>query len=272
MTRFRALLVAPALLLLAAAPAWAGPALVTASQGVVTLDGAAAPAAPFLVPDGGRLELGADGVVVVLQGGRAQRHSGAGPVRLDQPDDGAAAASGALQGLLQHKVDTSRAGATRAGGAVTLVRPVPRSPLLQLSTVRWRCDQTCPDAAVELVPLGGGAALWTGSGAGSVDPGPLDLAAGAYELRIGADRFPLLVPDADRAAELTALLTAADAAAAALPADDRAGRASVAAAVRWQAGLFGDALAVLDDALAQGDDPLLASLLADYERALGLVP
>ncbi len=276
-------LLTPLLLLLAATAtdAHAAPGLVTACSGTVLLDGLAAPVVPFVVAEDARLELGADGEIVVLVGGVALRRATAGVVDLTSPTGDAAA--GALPGLLQRQVDTRHAGATKApldrqsrtsrsgatrAGAVELLRPVPGADLLGLSEVRWRCDAPCPDSSVHLRAALDGTDAWAGSGAGAVQLPGLDLSPGLWELTVGGDSFALRVPDDVRATELRAALEEADAAAATLPETDVVGRVGVRAAVRWQLGLPSDALAIVDAALRDATDAdraALQALLQGYE-------
>ncbi|MCB9777741.1 MAG: hypothetical protein H6742_04190 [Alphaproteobacteria bacterium] len=254
-------------------PAHAAPALVTAAEGDVKVDGKPAPPAPFLVQDGSSLVLGPGGAVVVLAGGNAKRIATAGAVDLAALHAAPSAQAPALAGLLSHQVDASQAGATRAGGPVVLTRPVAGSLVLSVDALAWRCPDGCDGLAVELAPFPAGDQVLSCTETPCAVPADA-LAPGTWAVQAhGRPVAAFKVAEPDQAAELQALVQAGDAAAEALPPDDPAGRASVQAAVRWRAGLPSDALQLLDRAVAaHPDDGALSRLRDAYEARAGLAP
>ena len=234
------------------------PALVTLAQGPVTLvsaeSSAPAPAAPFLVPPAGSLELGAGAHVVVLRQGGAVAVDG--PPHLDPASLHAAVAADAVGSALDKHTSLASVGAARAGGLV-VTRPVAGYPLLSLHQIRWRCD-ACGVQQVAVIDLHADAAIRTATGEGAVRYDGPALAPGTYAVRVGEVEAAFRVVPAG---EAEALLTAAHLDAIADPRD----RAAATAGTLLVAGYPTDALDTLD---AAG----LADLAQGYERALGLSP
>ncbi len=253
------------------------PMVVTTARGSVTLeiDGQETPlpSPPFLVAPGQVLSLREGAMVVVLFQGSATKVLG--PRRWRPEDisagvDGAASdAVGALNDLLTRRVDTSRAGASRAG--LRLERPVARTVLLRPRTIRWSCDD-CGEQQVQLYDVRADRVVWSATGASQVTYDGPDLEPGAYYLQIGGDPYTINVAPAEERQRVTRALEAARAAAAGLE-DDPAAAVSLSATVYLQAGMPSEALYLVDAALAEHpDDPALEGLRADYETRAGLTP
>lgn len=138
-------------LALAADPA---PAMVTTLSGNVTLiDGKSrtpAPAPPFILGGTQSLDLAAGAHVVMLRQGGA--FSVDGP-RMVDPSAFKAPSSGPdrVGDLLQKRTTLAAAGASRGEGPM-ITRPVPNTPTLAVTEVRWSCAD-CGEVEVRVVDL-----------------------------------------------------------------------------------------------------------------------
>jgi len=247
------------LLVAAALAAETSPAMVTLVKGPVTVvtagSASAAPAAPFLLPAGSTLQVGAGGRVVLLRQGGA--HAVDGPATVDPAGLRVqGSASDAVAGLLEKRTSLATAGASR-GGTLTVVRPVPQAPVLALGEIRWTC-QACGTQDVSLVDLRADSTLWTARGEGSVTYGGPALRPGTYVVRVGTTESALRVP---ARTEADALVAAAHLDAIADPTD----RAAALGGTYLLAGYPTDALAVLEGAG-------LTDLVLETERLAGLRP
>lgn len=255
------------------------PALVTTARGAVqVLAGDAAheaPTPPFVLEDGQKLKLADGALVVVLFEGHATQIEG--PASVDQGAFKAQASQpvegvDVLDEILGRHVSTAPAGASRGGGDVFLVRPVPGSALTALHTVTWRCA-ACGNEQVTVSNLLTGDKVWSGAAKGSIAYGGPPLGAGAYAVTLGGPDFAFTVIDDSRRTAATRAAEAARTAGAAMNNADEAARTSVEASVWLQAGLPTDALYVIDRArAAHPDDKGLETLQETFERRAGLPP
>jgi len=261
--------------LLPAPASAAGPALVTTVRGDVTLStGDIVPPAPCVVPAGQTLVLGEGGVVVFLFEGSAQRFEGPAevdPAALQVPHDVDPERVSALGTLLSRKSSTARPAASRGASQLVLQRPVSGLPLLQLQTVRWACDG-CGELEVRVEEAREEFLVWSARAEGQIDYDGPELAPGSYYLRVGGRDHVFHVPPDGNRDRIRAALEAARVAAEPL-ADDPAAALALSTAVLLHEGLLGDALYLVDEAVAASpDDPQLQALLDDYEVRAGLRP
>lgn len=262
--------------------AWAAPALVTTTRGTVQLvhegETKPAPAPPFILEDGASLSLGDDALVVVLfEGSATQLH---GPREVAQEDlktRHAAPATRAttLETLLSARTQTSRAGASRAGGSqMNLIRPVPGAQVVNIPYIAWRCD-SCPPTQVSVYDLRNDVDVWTGEGSSHVVYDGPPLSPGAYLLALGDREHAVTVVAAEDSERLARLVEAASQASDELVGvgADTAARTSIVAAVYLQSGFPSEALYTIDQALLQApDDEALQALRASFELRAGLQP
>ncbi len=262
--------------------AWAAPALVTTTRGSVVLvrqgESTPAPAPPFILEDGASLTLGDEALVVVLfEGSATQLH---GPREVGQDDlktreAAPATRTSTLETLLTARTQTSRAGASRAGGTqMHLTRPVPGAQVVAIPYIAWRCD-TCPTTQVSLYDLRNDVDVWTGEGTSLIAYDGPTLAPGAYLLALGDRDHAFTVVGAEDSQRLASLVEAASDASDELVGvgADIAARTSIVAAVYLQSGFPSEALYTIDQALIQHpDDPALQALRASFELRAGLQP
>lgn len=246
-----------ALLPVALAQPAAPPAMITLVSGPVTLVAGStrtpAPPAPFLLPAGQSLDIGAGGHVVLLRQGGA--HAVDGPRTLDPASLKAeGSVADAVGGLLDKRTSLASAGASR-GGTLTLTRPVPQAPVLALGEVRWTCPG-CGPQEVAIVDLREDGTLWTATGEGQVSYTGPRLAPGTYAVRVGGVETAFRVTPS----------TVADTAITAAHLDqipDARDRAAALGGTLFLAGYPTDALAVLESAG-------LTDLVQETERLAGL--
>lgn len=259
------------LLALAVAQA-ANPALVTTLRGAAELDSAAAPGAPFVLPEGQKLVLGAGAEAIVLYQGSATRLVGPASfdhAALDKVIAQPAAGAAAVDGLLARKSTDHRAAASRAGGP-TVLRPVPAGAVTALGEIRVRCA-SCDKLEITVHDAISGVDVWTTQAAvgaqreASVAYSGPALVPSTYFLQVNGVDVPFEVVAGDG---LRAAHEALGAAAAGL---SPAQAASVPAGAWWAAGLVGESLYALDAAVQKHPaDADLRALRADYERRAGI--
>ncbi len=253
------------ILLLAAA--LAGPAMVTAIKGEVSLGDEAAPPAPFLLAEDQTLQVAAGATVVVIYDGAATQITG--PTALTVGDlQGAVAADGeelgVLEDILERTTTVGSVGASRMVGDVSLDRPLAGGTVIQPGLIRWSC--TCGDQEVQIRV--DDRVLWSAEGKGSVRYDGSRLEPGTYALLVGPNEFSFRVASAPQIAEVEAAVAAAKAATASL---DPAAATSVVSSVYLQAGMPGESLRLVDEAIAASpEDADLEALLVSLETQLGL--
>jgi hypothetical protein len=248
--------------------AHASPALITLARGpveIVSPTGTRSVTAPDRLQDGEALEVRAGGMAVVLADGKAQQLLG--PARyITAPKAGAAGktdSSVALARVLERQSSSASVGATRGDDALQLTCPVPDSPLVRLTDIRWACA-SCGETTAEIIDQQTFDVVWASSGKGSVVYVGPPLEPGAYAVRLGGDRYvsfsvvePSAVAEVQRVLEESRRLTEALG-----PTE----RASVEAAVLRQAGFATDALqAILGARREYPGTADLDSLLRSYE-------
>jgi hypothetical protein len=261
-------------LLLASTSASASPAMVTTTQGEVSVvsagHAASAPPAPFLLAEGAELKLADGAQVVVLYDGTAKRLTGPATVSRasmtgGKAHSGAGRATSMLDDLLSVQHSQASAGAHRGG--VALVRPLPGGDVLGLSTIRWRCDG-CGEQVVEVVDFLEGHTVWTARGVGEVTYTGPALTGDSYQIAVGSERFTVYLADAGKRANLAKATQAATAPMEALRAQgDGVGEASVLSGLYAHIGLESDALWLLDSLAAKHPTEAgYAALAASLER------
>ena len=110
--------------------------------------------------------------------------------------------------------------------------------------------------------------LWSAEGKGSVRYDGSRLEPGTYALLVGPNEFSFRVASAPQIAEVEAAVAAAKAATASL---DPAAATSVVSSVYLQAGMPGESLRLVDEAIAASpEDADLEALLVSLETQLGL--
>lgn len=267
---------------LSTSTAWAAPALVTTTRGVVELmqegESGPAPAPPFILEDGASLTLAEDALVVILyEGSATQLH---GPREVGQDDLKTreavpAVRSSTLETLLTARTQTSRAGASRSGGSnLHLTRPIPGARVVSIPYIAWSCD-TCPNTQVSLYDLRNDVEVWSGAGSGQVVYDGPTLATGAYLLALGDREHAFTVVASEESERLARLVQAASEASDELvgAGADVAAQTSIVAAVYLQSGFPSEALYTIDHALVQyPEDDTLKALKASFELRAGLQP
>jgi len=266
-------------ILLVAAPmtALAGaPAVVTTTRGEVQLvqNGLAGelPSPPFLLEPGQLLKLADGAMVVILCQGNASKFTGPDtvapetlPAVLAQSSEGV----GALNDLLTRKVNTSRAGASRAGDNVQLLRPVPGTSVLAPAHIRWSCGD-CGEQEVKVYDFRADEVVWSGKGTDSATYDGPALEPGAYYLQLLKRDFMFTVPPVEEREQLTAALEPVGAAVDALKTEgitDAAILVSLPGTVYMQAGMPTEALYLVDQALESApEDTGLIELKKTYEE------
>lgn len=253
------------------ASASAAPAMVTTTQGEVSIAGAGpAPAAPFLLDDGMELKLADGAQVVVLCDGTAKRLTGPSTLTRAQLTggkavSGAGKATSLLDDLLSVQHSQASAGAHRGG--VVLTRPLAGGDVLGLQEIRWRCG-ACGEQTVEVVDFLEGETVWSGKGTGSVRYTGPDLAADSYQIAVGGERFTVYRANDGKRANLERAREAAAGPMASLKAEgDAVGEASVLTGLYVHIGLESDALWMADALAAKHPgDAGFAALVAGLER------
>jgi len=261
--------------LLPASASAGGPALVTTARGDVALStGDALPPAPCVVPDGATLTLAEGAVVVFLFDGAALRFEGPAeidPASLKAPAGVDPEKVSALGTLLSRQSSTARPAASRGAGQLVLQRPVSGLPLLKLQTVCWACDG-CGEVEVHVEEAREETLMWTAKAEGQVVYGGPELAPGSYYLRVGGRDHVFHIPPDEERQRIEAALGAARFLSGDLE-DDPAAALSLSTAVLLHEGLLGDALYLVDAAVAEYPyDPQLQAMLDDYETRAGLKP
>ena len=252
------------------------PAVVTTARGEVQLvqDGLAGemPSPPFLLEPGQVLKLGDGAMVVILCQGNASKFTGPDtvapetlPAVLAQNAEGV----GALNDLLTRKVNTSRAGASRAGDSVQLLRPVPGTVVLAPAHIRWSCAD-CGEQEVQVYDFRADEVVWSGRGTDSVAYDGPALEPGAYYLQLLKRDYLFTVPPVEERDQLTAALVPVGAAVETLKTEgvtDAAVLVSLPGTVYMQAGMPTEALYLVDEALeATPEDAGLLELKKSYEE------
>lgn len=250
--------------------ALAGPAMITASKGAVSLEGSDAPPAPFLLNEGQALKIAEGATVVVLYEGAATQIKG--PATLSVGDlTGAKAADGdelALLGdLMTRTTSVGSVGATRAVGGLSLERPLAGSVVVQPSEIRWSCT-ACGEQQVEIISFLDDEVVWTGKGTGHVAYDGPALQPGPYAVTVGGNEFAFKVA---KTADVKQVETAIEAARGAVEGLELAAATSVISAVYLQANMPNEALRIVDEAVAsEPDNEDLKALQGSLEKRLGL--
>ena len=252
--------------------ALAAPAMVTASNGGVTLEGEDAPPAPYILNEGSALKLESGASIVVLYEGAATQVKGPATVRVGDLA-GATVSDGddalaALGDLMERTTSVASVGATRATGELTLTRPLSGSTVIQPAVIDWSCSD-CGTQTVEIISFLDDEVVWTGSGEHHlVYDGP-ELSPGPYAVKVGAYEFSFKVAKSPEVATVEAAVGAAKAAVSNL---DVASATSVISAVYLQADMPAEALRTVDEAIAANpDNAELKVQQHALEKRLGLV-
>ena len=164
--------------------------------------------------------------------------------------------------VLEKEAYTGRVGATRGGGGVELLRPVPNASLLALQDIVWEGDEGAQRVEVHDMTLTFDV-VWAGTGAGRVTYDGPSLAAGEYAVKLGDQFVSFSVAEKSASAQVRGAVDEAKAAVDALRAtgvEHRATLMSVAAGIYTHAGMPTEALYLVDAALS--DAPNDADLLA----------
>lgn len=249
------------------ANAFAGPALVTAARGdisVVAGDAESSPAAPYVLDESHALRVPAGATAVVLFEGRAVQITGPALVRIGDLE-GAGAVTGqdpnVLAELVRRGSSAKPVGATRAGGT-SLSRPIAGDKVARVQSIAWSCED-CGEQTVTLTSFLDDEVVWTGQGADRVAYDGPALEPGPYALSVGGSEFSFRVEDPSQ-------VEAAREAGGALPGDPILD-AMVQSGVLAAGGYWSEALWTLDAAIEEhGPEADLVSLRQSFEARAGL--
>jgi hypothetical protein len=254
-------------------PVLAAPALITSVSGEVSVEesGAVSPVSsvPAVLNDGARLHVPAGGSAVVLGGGAAVQVQG--PRTVDTTTAfGSAAANDTdhpLAAVLSRQSSQAKVAATRGAGGFHMVRPVPTSKISTLTDIRWTCED-CGNKDINVIDQMSFESVWSGAGADTVAFDGPALAPGEYAIQINNEYHAFTVVPSDSYQQTADAVTKAAALAGAL---EPSQQIAVQAAIWWHAGMFGEALNVLDTSLTQNSaDTILRNLRADYAQRVGV--